>query len=179
MVRRGNPLASTAYDDVLGHARPRSASWPAPSSAATPATLGIPDERIVVFPDAPSALAGVEAGRVDAYAGTEPDGPATCWRKADDPDARERADPFAQPVIDGEPVRGCGAFGFRPDDDAFRAGVRPPARRAPRHARSTWTWSHRFGFGETELPGDVTAAELCAGGATPSSVSCRPRSSWR
>ena len=158
----GNPLDLHSYDDVresdavlgvvagtveLGYAR----------------DLGIPDERIVIFPDAPSAVAGVETGRVDAYAGTELT-VRDLLAKAASPELAI-AEPFEDPVIDGEPVRGCGAFGFRAGDDAFReefdrhlaellGGTEHLARIEP------------FGFGEHTLPGDLTAEELCsAGGA--------------
>lgn len=119
---------------------------------------GIPDERVVVFPDAPSALAGVEAGRVDAYAGTSLTVNDLLAKYGDD--ALERAEPFRQPVIDGEPARGCGAFAFRPADDELRQAV---DRRLDEFLGSEEHLEtvRPFGFTEKELPGGVTAAELC------------------
>jgi polar amino acid transport system substrate-binding protein len=68
-------------------------------------------------------------------------------------------------VIDGEPVRGCGAFGFRPGDDAFRAELDRHLGEllgTPEHLELI----RPFGFGESTLPGDATAAELCGEGET-------------
>jgi polar amino acid transport system substrate-binding protein len=120
--------------------------------------VGVPRERIVIFPDAPSAVAGVQSGRVDAYAGTELT-VRDMFRKAGDP-GLAIAEPFSDPVIDGEPVRGCGAFGFRPGDDAFRAELDRHLGEllgTPEHLELI----RPFGFGAETLPGDVTAAELC------------------
>lgn len=160
LVERGNPLDLHSYDDLreseamlgvvagtveLGYAR----------------ELGIPDERIVVFPDAPSAVAGVETGRVHAYAGTELT-VRDLLNKSGNADLA-LAEPFEDPVIDGEPVRGCGAFGFRAGDDAFRQAFDRELTEllgTPEHLARV----EEFGFGEATLPGDVTAETLCAGG---------------
>lgn len=158
LVEAGNPLGLHSYDDLresgatvgvvagtveLGYAR----------------ELRIPDERIVVFPDAPSAVAGVETGRVDAYAGTELT-VRDLLAKANDP-GLALAEPFEDPVIDGQPARGCGAFGFRAGDDAFREAF-------DRHLADLLGSSEHlaavepFGFGEETLPGGLTAEALCA-----------------
>jgi polar amino acid transport system substrate-binding protein len=162
LVERGNPKGLHSYADVresdamlgvvagtveLGYAR----------------DLGVPDERIVVFPDPPSAVAGVETGRVDAYAGTELT-VSDLLAKADNPDLAA-AEPFDDPVIDGEPVRGCGAFGFRAGDDAFREAFDRQLASllgTPEHL----SLIEGFGFGERTLPGGLTAEALCAAGET-------------
>jgi len=68
---------------------------------------------------------------------------------------------FADPVIDGKPARGYGAFAFRKEDedlrDAFDAAL----------AEFIGTPEHLaiiapFGFGEHNLP-DTTTEALCAG----------------
>jgi len=125
------------------------------------AAVGVPGDRTVVFPDAVSALAGVQVDRADAFAATAltinhllgklpPDG------------GLERAAPFSDPVIDGKPVRGYGAYAFRKEDqplvDAFNAELK----------RFVGTPEHQhlvapFGFTDKELPQGMTAARLCAG----------------
>ena len=77
----------------------------------------MPPDRTVVFPDAVSALAGVQAGRADAYAATaltvnDLMGKAGGQRPG-------KAEPFTDPVIDGKGVRGYGAYAFRKEDQAF------------------------------------------------------------
>ncbi|MGE4341022.1 MAG: transporter substrate-binding domain-containing protein, partial [Pigmentiphaga sp.] len=119
----------------------------------------VPAERVVVFPDAASALAGVQAGRVDAYAATALT-VSDLLRKGTD--GIERAEPFTDPEIDGKSVRGHGAFAFRTDDtelrDAFN-GILTDYLGTPDHAQAV----ESFGFTAAELPGDVTAALLCKG----------------
>jgi polar amino acid transport system substrate-binding protein len=122
----------------------------------------VPEDRIVIFPDAPSAVAGVQSGRIDGYAGTSLT-VKDMLTKADDP-RLALAEPFRNPVIDGEEVRGCGAFGFRPGDDAFREAFDRHLEEllgTPDHLELV----RPFGFTRDELPGGVTAEELCAAGA--------------
>ena len=162
LVRAGNPADLHSYRDV------------AESEAATLGVVagavelgyarktGIPDDRIVVFPDAPSAVAGVQSGRVDAYGGTSLT-VRDLFDKADDPNL-EIASPFTGPVIDGQPVQGCGAFGFRKGEDAFRKAFDERLDGflgTPAHLDLV----RPFGFTRRELPGDLTAAELCGAGS--------------
>jgi polar amino acid transport system substrate-binding protein len=158
LVESGNPLDLHSYDDVReGEARLGVVAGTVELGYARDS--GISDEWIVVFPDAPSAVAGVETGRVDAYAGTELT-VRDLLAKADNPELA-LAEPFADPVIDGEPARGCGAFGFRAGDDAFRQEFDRHLAEllgGPEHLEAV----EPFGFGEETLPGDLTAEALCA-----------------
>jgi polar amino acid transport system substrate-binding protein len=123
--------------------------------------IGIDDDRILIFPDAPSAVDGVAAGRASAYAGTALT-VNDLLAKTSAP--LERAMPFTELVIDGEVIKGYGAFGFRKSDRPFRDAFNQVLRATigtPRHAELVAP----FGFTADMLPGQVTAAELCAGGA--------------
>jgi polar amino acid transport system substrate-binding protein len=119
---------------------------------------GIAEAQIAVFPDAPTALEAVAAGRADAYGGTSLT-VRDLLAKADD--ARlERAAPFTDPVVDGRPVRGYGAFVFRKDDDVLRTAFDLAL------ADFVGTEAHLalvapFGFTRENLPGDATAEALC------------------
>ncbi|HEX6928849.1 MAG TPA: ectoine/hydroxyectoine ABC transporter substrate-binding protein EhuB [Gammaproteobacteria bacterium] len=119
---------------------------------------GIPDARIRIFPDAPSAVDGVAAGRVSAYAGTS----LTVNDLLDKTSAPlERAAPFADLVLDGKTVKGYGAFGFRKSDRKFRDAFNLMLNATvgtPRHVALV----EPFGFARNTLPGKVTATELCA-----------------
>ena len=158
IVARGNPLRLHAYEDVARHPRARLGVVAGTVERAYARETGVPDERIVVFPDTPSALEGVLAGRVDAFAGTSLTVNGLLER-ANSPRV-ERATPFRDPVIKGKPARGYGAFAFRKNDEkllaAFNAGL----------ARYIGTPAHLaavkpFGFTAAELPGAVTARDLC------------------
>ena len=121
--------------------------------------VGVPEDRIKVFPDAPSALAGVRVGRIDAYGGTSLT--VQDLLSKDNSGRIERAAPFSDPIIDGESIRGYGAFGFRQQDTDLRTAFNE------RLASFIGSPEHRelvapFGFTEQELPGEVTAESLCA-----------------
>jgi polar amino acid transport system substrate-binding protein len=111
LVKSGNPKGLHSYE---GLAEP-----PAAVLGVVAGTVergyarktNVPDERVKVFPDAPSAVAGVAASRIDAYAGTSLTIQGIISKTTDG--AVERATPFTDPVIDGKSVRGYGAFAFR------------------------------------------------------------------
>lgn len=158
-VRAGNPLGLHSYEDVAANPQARLGVVAGAVEQGYALALGVPRARVVVFPDAPSALAGLLADRVDAYGGTALT-VEDLLRKADNA-AIERATPFEEPVIDGVTQRGYGAFAFRPGDgdladavDAVLAGYLG----TPEHLAAVAP----FGFTEAELPGDMTAEERCA-----------------
>lgn len=162
LVRAGNPLGLHSYDDVRDSGEARIGVVAGAVELGYAREVGVPEDRIVIFPDAPSAVAGVQSGRIDGYAGTSLT-VKDMLTKADDP-RLALAEPFRNPVIDGEEARGCGAFGFRPGDDAFREAFDRHLEEllgTPDHLELV----RPFGFTRDELPGGVTAEELCAAGA--------------
>lgn len=157
IVAPGNPKALHSYADVVLRADARLGVVAGAVQRSYARRNGVPDERVIVFPDAVSAMEGVVAGRADAYAATS--------LTINDLLARgsgkvERAVPFADPQINGTVVQGYGAFGFRQTDtdlvEAFNSGL---ARLigTPRHLELV----RPFGFTENEFPGEITAAALC------------------
>jgi polar amino acid transport system substrate-binding protein len=158
VVAAGNPLDLHSYDQVAAHETATLGVVAGTVERGYARDLGVPDDRVVVFPDAPSAIAGVEAGRVDAYAGTSLT-VGDLLAKRDSPQL-ERAEPFEQPMIGGEAAKGCGAFGFRSTDQELVAAVN--------RELDTFLGSDEhqglvepFGFGSNELPGNATTEGLC------------------
>jgi polar amino acid transport system substrate-binding protein len=159
IVPAGNPLDLHSYADLRDTAGATIGVVIGAIESTYAAGVGIDRARIVTFPDPPSAVAGVRAGRVSAYAATDLTAQDLIRR---DGTGIEQAAPFTDPVIDGEPVRGYGAFGFRTADTAFREAVDRQL------AGFLGTPAHRalvapFGLAEPQQPGAVTAAGLCAG----------------
>ncbi len=157
IVKRGNPLGLHSYEDIKAHQAARLGVVTGTIEYEYARKVGIPPDQVHKFPDATSALAGVQAGRVDAYAGTALT-VQTLLNKLSGNDV-ERAEPFTDPVIDGRSVRGYGAFGFRKGDDAFRQIFNQHL------AQFIGTEKHSalvepFGFTEAELPGSMTAQQL-------------------
>jgi polar amino acid transport system substrate-binding protein len=158
-VKAGNPKKLHSYEDILNDPTATLGVVSGAVQRDYARTVGIPENRVIVFPDAPSAVAGVEAGRVDAYGGTS----LTVQDLLDKTRSGglERAHPFAGPAIEGAEIRGYGAFGFRKADDELREAINGGLAAyigTPEHLELV----RPFGFTEADLPGDVTAEELCA-----------------
>ncbi len=160
LVKTGNPKDLHSYEGLAKHPDAVLGVVAGTVERGYARKTGIPDARVQVFPDAPSAVAGVAAGRIDAYAGTSLTIQDIVSKTTDG--SVVRAVPFTDPVIDGKSVRGYGAFAFRQDDqalvDAFNRELATFIG-SPEHRELV----KPFGFTEQELPGDVTAVQLCAG----------------
>lgn len=160
VVRAGNPLGLHSYADIAANPDATLAVVTGAIQRRYALASDIPEGRLAIFPDAPTALEAIAAGRADAYGGTSLT-VNDLLAKADDPRI-ERADPFTDPVIDGKPARGYGAFVFRQGDDEVRAAFDSELESyigSEAHLSAVG----RFGFSREELPGDVTAAQLCRG----------------
>lgn len=159
IVAAGNPLDLHGYDDIAANPEARLGVVAGTVERGYARTLGIPDDQVVVFPDPPSAIAGVAAGRVDAFAGTRLTIRDLLAKSHGD--ALIMATPFHEPEVGGKVLRGYGAFGFRNEDadlrDAFDRELATFIG-SPEHEELVAP----FGFTADELPGDVTTAELCA-----------------
>ena len=157
LVKENNPRELHSFEDVLENTEARLGVVSGTVELRMAEEVGIPDSRVVVFPDNSSALAGLKAGRIDAFAGTSLTIQDLLSKS---PGAGlAQADPFTQPEISGR-TSNCGAFGFRQDDDAFREEFNRHLAEfigTPEHLELV----RSFGFSEEQLPGDVTAAELC------------------
>ncbi|MFQ5509048.1 MAG: ectoine/hydroxyectoine ABC transporter substrate-binding protein EhuB [Leptospirillia bacterium] len=160
MVRRGNPLDLHAYADAANNPAARLGVVVGTVERGYAHAAGVPDDRLLVLPDPPSAVAALRAGRIDAYGGTVLTIDSLIAKL--DGDGVERADPFRNPVVDGKPAVGYGAFGFRKGDDALATAFNRELGDfigSPEHRALV----HPFGFSEAMLPGDATAERLCAG----------------
>lgn len=158
IVRRGNPLDLHSYAEVAAHPTARLGVVVGTVERGYARALGVPDDRVLVLPDAPAAVAALQAGRVDAYGGTRLTVDDLLGKLTGD--ELVRATPFANPVIDGRPAVGYGAFGFRKDEDGLRAAFDRELADfigSPAHRKLV----RPFGFTEAALPGGATAARLC------------------
>lgn len=159
LVKAGNPTGAHSFEDVArADSEVRLGVMAGAVEHGYAKKLGIPEDRIIVFPDNTSGLDGVRAGRIDAFACTQLTAHDILSKVSDD--SIEIANPFADPVIDGESVRGYGAFGFRTEDADLKAEVNRILGEfigSVDHVAMV----KPFGFTQANLPGDVTAADLC------------------
>ncbi|QPJ64368.1 MAG: ectoine/hydroxyectoine ABC transporter substrate-binding protein EhuB [Candidatus Nitrohelix vancouverensis] len=162
IVKKGNAKNLHSYEDVAKNDSVKLGVVAGTVELNYATALGVPRDRIKIFPDDLGALAGLQAGRVDAYAATHLT-IQTLLEKANDADI-ERAEPFQDPVINGEPVYGYGAFALRKEDGELIAAVNEGLAKflgSPDHLKLV----QPFGFSKSTLPGSVTADALCASGA--------------
>ncbi len=158
LVSEGNPLALHSYADVVEHPEARLGVVSGAIQLRYARALNLDEARLVIVPDPPSALAAVEAGRIDAYAGTAltvQDLLARAGRTR-----TQRADPFTDPVIDGQTVRGYGAFALRREDVALTELLNEQLAGFV-GSRQHLELVAPFGFTAAELPGEATASALC------------------
>lgn len=158
VVAEGNPMGLNSYEDILNNPDATFGVVAGTVEQGYAEALGIPDKQVEIFPDAPSAVEAVKAGRIDAYGGTS----LTVQDMVDKSQGGvERAKDFTDPVIDGESVKGYGAFGFRKEDEEFRDAFNEQLTEyigTEEHLETV----RPFGFTENDLPGDATAEALCS-----------------
>ena len=157
VVREGNPLHLHSYRDIARKPTVRLGIVAGAQEYHYALESGIKSNAIDVYPSAAAALAAVESGRIDAYAGT-----ALTVRRlvrlahnADITVAR----PFTNPVIHGAVVKGYGAFGFRKSNKGLCLAVDRVLSGfvgSPEHLALV----KPFGFTASDMPGDVTANKL-------------------
>jgi polar amino acid transport system substrate-binding protein len=164
LVAPGNPRNLHSYEDLANDPAARLGVVAGSIERRYARKTNVPDGRLAIFPDAPSALEGVHSGRIDAYACTTLTAGDLLQRVASG--RVEMAEPFRQPVVDGQVAVGYGAFAFHRGDSELVAEFNKHLKAflgTPEHLRLV----QPFGFSEATLPGDVTAEQLCGGAPSP------------
>jgi len=159
IVPEGNPKGIGGYDDLIAREDVTFGIMAGAVQGIYAEKLGIPPERVKAFPDGTAAVDGVASGRVDSFGISSLS--ARRLVEAVGPGAGvELLEDFEDPVIDGKPARGYGAFAFRKADtellDHFNAAL-AAFLGTPEHLALIAP----FGFDESNLP-DKTTEELCA-----------------
>jgi polar amino acid transport system substrate-binding protein len=158
IVGTGNPRKIHNYDDLIKQGDLKIAVMAGAVQMNNLKKLGVPESRIVSFPDGPSAIAALSAGRADAF--TISDLPARRLLAAAGPStALEMVPPFAPPIVDGRPAQGHSAFAFRPEDTALQQEF----NKALAEVMGTPAFLEAmvpFGITRDNLP-DTKTADLC------------------
>ncbi|MFC4768901.1 ectoine/hydroxyectoine ABC transporter substrate-binding protein EhuB [Effusibacillus consociatus] len=156
-VKQGNPLSLHSYQDIASNSKAKVGVMGGAIELEYLKKSGVPEDRIVIVSDQASAIAALQAGRVDAITMTGPSLQAV-MESAKDSNI-ERVMDFKQPVIDGKSVRGYGAAAFRKEDADFREAFNRELAKL-KESGELLKILKPFGFTEQELPGDVTAEQL-------------------
>lgn len=156
VVPEGNPMGIDAYADIAADPEIRVGTGAGWVEFDYLVASGVDEDQIVTFPDAPTGMGGLNADRIDVFAGTS----LTMRNIAERTDGVEFVEDFQQPMIDGETIRSYGAAAFRPADGDFRDAFNDVLADLNESGRLAEIIGE-FGFGATEHPGEMTAAELC------------------
>jgi len=156
VVPEGNPMEIDAYADIAADPDIRVGTGAGWVEYDYLVASGVSEDQIVTFPDAPTGMGGLNADRIDVFAGTS----LTMRNIAERTNGVEFVEDFQDPIIDGGPVRSYGAAAFRPADSDFRDAFNEVLADLKESGRLAEIIGE-FGFGATELPGDMTAAQLC------------------
>jgi polar amino acid transport system substrate-binding protein len=158
IVKAGNPKRINSYKSVVDNSSIKLAGVVGAATAKNAIAAGVPEDRVIMFPDYVSQVAALKAGRVDGALQTAISAETTV-RSANDPTI-ERALPFEQPVINGKPTINHAGFAFRPGDKDLLAAfnqVLVPTLASAEHVEVL----KKYSISPNEIPKVVTTAELC------------------
>ncbi|MFC1965887.1 ectoine/hydroxyectoine ABC transporter substrate-binding protein EhuB [Chloroflexota bacterium] len=156
MVKAGNLKNLHSYEDVANNPDVVLAVMTGAVEGDYARAIGVQESQLLIVPDPPTGMVAVENREADALALTSL--AINKLVKTNEQHTVEMAQPFANPVINGKEILGYGGFGFRKEDAAFLEEFN-------KHLKAfIGTEEHleimnQFGF--TELPGDITAKDLC------------------
>ena len=158
-VKAGNPLNLTSYKAIAENKDAKVAVMSGAVEIGYLEASGVTEAQMVIVPDQDAAISALQSGRADAMTMT---GPALQSRldQAGD-EGLERVMDFEQPTVDGNSVRGYGASAFRLDDVSLQEAFNTELD-AMKESGELLQILQQFGFTEQELPGDVTAPQLCS-----------------
>ncbi|MGD2049555.1 MAG: ectoine/hydroxyectoine ABC transporter substrate-binding protein EhuB [Chloroflexota bacterium] len=159
IVEAGNPLDLHSYEDIAANPDATVGTGAGYLENDFMLAVGVSEDQIVNFPDDPSGFAGLQAGQIDAWTGTRP----TLIKMLEDAGTEdfELAEPFSQPVIEGESVVNYGAAAFRFEDVDLRQEFNIHLEDIKEEGMLIDLIGPFQGFDEGALPGDVTAEDLC------------------
>lgn len=156
-VKAGNPLNLHNYKNIGANPKVKVGAMSGSAEVKELTGSGVADSQIVLVPDQPSALAALQAGRVDVITMS---GPALQLVLDTAKDSKiERVENFTQPVIDGKSIVGYGAAVFRKTDNDFRDAYNKELAAMEKSGELLSTIKP-FGFTDDNLPKGITVEQV-------------------
>lgn len=158
-VPQGNPNNLSNYDDVANNPDVQLGVLSGAVEVGYAEAAGVPDGQLTILDSTSSMVQALKGGRIDAFALTS----ITVRNLTRDEADLEITDTFV-PVVDGEEQLGCGGYGFRQEDQAFRDEFNEVLNKMKEN-NEILPIVEEFGFGEDEVEAakGKTADELCQG----------------
>lgn len=158
IVKKDNPKKIMSWDDIVKRSDVSLAIMAGAVQGIYAQKLGIPDGRVASYPDGPSAINAVKTGRSDVF-GISVLSARKMVETAGADSGVTLVSGFKDPIVDGKPARGYGAFAFRREDQDLLTEFNKAL------AGLLGTKEHlevikQFGFDENNLP-DAKTADLC------------------
>nr|WP_041267817.1 ectoine/hydroxyectoine ABC transporter substrate-binding protein EhuB [Geobacillus genomosp. 3] len=160
VVKKGNPKNLHSYEDIAKQPDTKIAVMSASMEVDYLKQSGVKDEQIVLVPDIPAVMDAVKTGRADAATGTQLTMKNALQSAGEE--GLELVSDFKQPDVEGIPSYGAAVF--RQDDDELREAYNKELQKL-KESGELLNILQKNGFGEENLPGDMTTAQLC-GNAT-------------
>lgn len=161
LVKKGNPMKLHGLKDVTRQPSVKIGTQPGVDQQQEVVQSGVSAEQIVLFSKDTEALAGLQAGRVDAiyFPALEVNGLLATSGDAD----LERAEPFEQPLgSDGKPIFHYQAFGVRKEDTDLLMAINKSLSTLLASGKSLQILG-AFGYTLSEMPTPgITATEICS-----------------
>ncbi len=114
-VPEGNPLGLEDFESVVDTPEATIAILSGAVEEGYAEAAGVPGEQIELFGDVNQQYEALAQDRVDAVTGTY----LTVRNQVESREGLELVGPFTPNDENGDPILGCGAFGFRPDNADF------------------------------------------------------------
>ncbi|MBB6283538.1 ectoine/hydroxyectoine ABC transporter substrate-binding protein EhuB [Geobacillus subterraneus] len=156
VVKKGNPKNLHSYEDIAKQPDIKIAVMSASMEVDYLKQSGVKEEQIVLVPDIPAVIDAVKTGRADAATGTQLTMKSALQSAGQD--ELELVSDFQQPDVEGIPSYGAAVF--RQDDDQLREAYNKELQKL-KDSGKLLEILQKNGFGEENLPGDMTTAQLC------------------
>ena len=162
VVKKGNPLNLHSYADINKNSSVRIAVLAASDEIDFLKAAGVPDSRIIQFPDDATAFRALQIGRAECWATV---GFLAEGQFAKNPGSNfEKVSQFTQPVdANGKSVNCRAGDGFRKEDSDFLNAYNTSLAQLIQSGALVGIVTP-FGFTHDDIPpATLTSAELCAG----------------
>ena len=160
LVLAGNPEHISGYQSFLQNSRLRLGIVSGADELDIAQALHVPDAQLVTLASNTDAVGALRGKRIDAYAATR----LSALRLAGKTHGLEVAQPFADPIVNGHPVRSYGAFAFPRHALKFANGFDKALAAVQATPFYTQTL-HHYGLTDKDIAAARAAstASLCAG----------------
>ena len=160
LVLKGNPLKLHSYEDIARNPAIKLGGGRGTENAKSALAAGVPEDRLLLFPNNEAVVSAMLAGRVDAATLSAP----SVAGLMDDPNMKgiERAMPFKGYLKPGgQEYMMATAVVFAPRDQALRDVYNAQLARLKAEGTMKAIMT-KYGFTEAEMPPQASTAELCA-----------------